>query len=702
MGTRIGGKALIRVSDVRRWEKWIALKTKSHGSYAPPSSKAIPLGRVKGEPPALDIRVLNLVQRIRENEVDRTAGKMIPHAFAIAQKGHAGIYRRSGEAYIHHPVTAAEIIVRWGLGENEAVAAICHDLREDAGVLKEFLRSNFGERVAFLVEGVTELGKEQEYTGSRPTLVEISGKRLEYGARDLAVILIRLADRLHNMRTLEYMKPKKQWAKAIETLYIHSKEADILGIWDLKRELGDLSFKYLKREDGFKYTYDEINTKRKQIIRHSWAHIKDIVLQINERLSRTGLNIRVEAENRRVYEIYERMQRRDFKLESLAANDVWRINITVPNENSCFPILGIVHGLFRPVPGEFNDYISDPQPNGHQFLHTYVQTPGFGRLLIQIRDRKMNEAYHNGILSEIKGDKDWYKKGGRWLDAMLEYLKSEGASERNLYEVFGAVSSPIYVYTRDGEQMQIPFGSTPLDFAFRIHSKVFLLASGVNINHRPSLFSQTLRDGDEVEIFKGDNPSPSLEWFDWIRRTPHATELLSGWFRRQKDGQARYRRAIEYLDRRTKRFDLPAVGLLKTEFMRKVLEDQGYKDVDTFIFRVGIGKVDVESFLDYARERYLQEINTSSAAEKRLLGVTIIGEDRPGLLSAIARRLKRQMLNIAKGDFGKISTDQGERGIMNLYIEQVAGPGGAVQKLQVEEIIRKVSGVERVNFSSAR
>lgn len=688
-------RSLIRTSDAKRWQKWAEARCRQ---YCPPSSHITPLFSNSGIQlaKAADLRISKLRERCPG------AGENIPLAFQLVQKGHANQFRKSSEPYEVHPFSVAEIIADWGLGEVEVVGALCHDMIEDARikgarVTKEFLQEKFGKRVARLVEGVTELGKEPEFEGEKPSPVEIFKKMLKYGSKDLAIILIKLADRLHNMRTLVYMDINKRRMKAWETLHVFGKIADMLGMWDLKRELEDLSFQYLEIEDDFQYTYDNIARRRWEIYVKNKGDVHEIVRSLQNKLDVTGLRIDIQVEVRSVYELYQRMEKRGVTLKDISPTDVWRINLIVPQKWHCYEVLGRVHDLFHPIQEEIHDFIADPMPNGHRFLHTYVQVPGFGRLLVQIRDWEMNEAYHHGILSEIKADKKWYKQGGAWIDVLWEYLRGEGVTQEAMYGIIDAVKSSIFVYTRDGDKMELPYGSTPLHFAAKIHSQLFMHAQGVLINGRLAALSQMLQDGDEIVIIKSKKPSASLEWMDWMGKTPWDSAALREFskFLKRQDRADILRSALRYLDPKTAKYHLSANELFGTEFVRQCLIRAGFADVDDFVYKVGIGRVRADYFLDEIRSIFI-EVQNDPAMMKRSFGVKIVGEDRPGLLNDITTKISKQGMNLAGGGFSKSHEEDGRVAEIKLAIEIMTGLVGGVQQLQIENIIRNTKGVQQI------
>ncbi|MBU1026813.1 MAG: HD domain-containing protein, partial [Candidatus Margulisbacteria bacterium] len=468
-------------------------------------------------------------ERFLSNFAEGTSDyKLVKKACDLAWEGHyAQEPRKDGSPYFSHPLAVANILIEWGVGAKEVAAALCHDLIEDGKIngeriTREFIEEKLGKRVAQLIEGVTELGKEPEFNGvEKPSDVDIFKKWLGYGAKDLGSLIIKLADRLHNMRTLAYTSEESQRLKSEETLKVYTRVADILGMWEVKRELEDLCFKYLHPE-----IYEQIMMKRTEIIAQNEDVIQNIIAEMQDGLTDLKMEIELFPEARFIYELYQRMEYRGLLLEELFPTDIWRINIVVPEKRDCHLVEGEIHdNLYPPVQGETYNYIAEPRPNGHQFLHSYVKVPRFGRLLIQIRDKEMQRNYKYGVVSKVNGRSDWFKEDFTWLKALMDYLKSEGVTENALYRMFAAVTEPIEVYTSQGKKIQLPFGATALDFAAQIHTKVFGKAKEAIINGRPTPLSTVLQDADEVWIVKGEETRPKLEWIDWIR-TPRALKLL--------------------------------------------------------------------------------------------------------------------------------------------------------------------------------
>jgi GTP pyrophosphokinase len=505
MGTRIG-KSLIRLRDLDRWlgglppqlqrgkldlsqkprkvcvDEATAQRLLSQLLKMPPSSTAAVPAYSTSQGLVHPTSFLTRLRRLS------CYGPLLEKAFRLAWEGHFGAFRKSGDPYIEHPLAVAEMAAKYGMGEKECAALLCHDLREDAfiggkRVTREFLAKELGEEVAEMVEGITELGKEPEYEGEKPSILERYEKWLKYGSRDLSIIILKLFDRLHNMQTLEYMDEAVQEKKAKETFNVYAKIADRLGMWELKRELEDLSFKYLEPE-----LYKEIEEKRREIAKESKPILgskeekKSIVWRIDQGLMMAGMRIDFDLEQRGIYELYQRMELREISIKEFAATDIWRLNIVVPEEHDCKNIEGRVQNIYSPNQNEIRNFIAEPRPNGHQFLQSYLKVPLFGELLVQIRDRSMYENYIKGVLATGKGEKE---KQLLWLNVMLSIFREGGTSAREAYKTLAAYSTPIVTFSPAEDEIELPFGATVLDFAREIHEKSFSSCYGSHCTWPP-------------------------------------------------------------------------------------------------------------------------------------------------------------------------------------------------------------------------
>ena len=688
--------SIVRMSDLKRWRNprpGSLVRKKDLARWENDIRKNAPfLFQVRPSP--FVKRVTQLISTLRQK--NPSVGPITRRSFGLAWEGHAGAFRKSGDPYIEHPVSAAEIVAKWGMGEEAAAALLQHDLPEDKKVTPEFLEAKLrvineeaAKEVAHIIKGLTEFGKEPGFDREKPpSISEIYVKLLEYGEK---VIICKLADRLHNMRTLEYVGEEVAQKKARETLNVYAKFADILGMWEVKRELEDLSWKYLEPE-----LYQQIEAKREEIVKQSEKRVREIVRLIRANLDPSGKTIDVILEKRCIYELYERMQRRSISFEELNPSDIWRINIVVEKEEDCYSTWGRVHKLYPPVQTELRDQIAEQCSNGHQFLQSYVEIPIFGRLLIQIRDRGMQENYRLGVLSK-PGEEEAY-----WRKTLLNYMKTDGdAEDRRLYGLVAAVSSPIMVYTRTGNRIQLPFGSTALEFARRINEDVFLHATQAIVNGRRAPLSQELNDGDSVFIETDQQSRPTLEWMDWMNwpGVQEAWESLFDYFKSHPQSQ---KSVIEYLDKKTSRYHLPFVELMKKNFFTFFIAEKGFKNEEDFVKKIGAGEADANELIKELRQRYIDETR-EQAGEIRKSRYMIIGEDRPGFEREIKDPLKKFGINLKFTSIGHnyvVEDEKGNKKTMARLILTVegmsSGEAAGIQDLQIKTIIMKHPRVQQI------
>lgn len=699
----ITGRTIIRRSDLKRWR---ALDHAQLCSRLPSfSSDAMPIRVGVGglvHPPYFD-RIEKIISIACKTDIDR---ELVRGAFSYAWVGHGGQIRKSGEPYLEHPLTVAEIVSEWGLGAEEVAAALCHDLIEDGKIAyqkitRENIEEKLGSRIAELVEGMTELGKEPGFKGEKPSEVEIYRKLLKHGSKDLGSIIVKLADRLHNMRTLKSAKTPEE--KAESTLYVYRRIADALGMWELKREFEDLSFQWLNPE-----LYRKIEEKRQQV-EESRPRIEKIAIKLKKKYRATPRKVALET--RGIYEIHERMEIRKICIEELSPSDIWRINFVVPKRQDCYRVLGVVHELYMHDPKEFIDHIADVCANGHQFIQTYIEVPGYSvekpplRLLVQIRDEKMQENYRIGVLSN----------GGEteavWLDILLRYLEGEsGIATGDLYGKLTDVSAQmINVTTRTGKPLRFSRGSTALDFAARINEEVFLHAKTAIVNGRPRNLSYRLRNGDSVFIITDEQSWPALEWTEWIRGET-AFDLLKGALRCklvdgikvEKTEEEIFLSAMKYFKEKLTTYYLPALQLLDAELFKEFLMGRGIESKEDFLDKVGKGGVKVSNLLSDFMGIYHEAVEKSEG--QRTYHVIITAEDRKGLLSEIITPLGRSVqVNLSEVVSRNFEKDGRIMAKIMITVEGAAGKAGEVQQLQVRTIAEMPDGVKKpVHFPTPK
>lgn len=628
--------------------------------------------------------------------LDHHGREILIKACEFAWEAHYGVERRDGSRYYTHPLAAAKIVANWGLGIEEVAAALLHDVIEDGEIngqriTRAFLAGIFGERIANLADGVTELGKEPMFKGAQPSVAEIYRKLFEYGNRDLAILIIKLADRLHNMQTLEYTSVKTQQEKAHETMNVYSRIADILGMWLLKRELEDWSFRYLEPE-----LYHRLEIKIRQLHHATQTEIIDIGKEIS--LVTEGLSYPVEMifERRNVYELHQRMQLRNIKFEDVLPRDIWRVNLNVPSWEACYNLVGHLHAVYPPAQGEFRDYIGDPLPNGHRFLHTYVEMPNFGKLLVQVRSSEMFAYYRRGIISAVKERVGWQTQNQTWLSSSLAYFREEGLSTEETYDVIRAVSAPISVYTPRGELRELPFGSSVLDFARAIHEDVFIRAKSGVVNGRQVPLSHRLASGDRVEVIVADFDAADISWLEHLR-TASASKTLRTFLRRRQT-QDIFQGAIRALDRFSRKYFLPAQELVSTALFDLYVKEQNYRDVQDLLFKIGTGDLRAEKVGQDLLVLFQREYAKAAehGREKVPYYLSIETEDRPGKLNDLISSLSLMRYNIA--DIFQVASDVAGKAMIILAVDVFRGVGEAgmlrhIQTIQVREIADTIGEV---------
>jgi (p)ppGpp synthase/HD superfamily hydrolase len=648
----------------------------------PPVTRQLVLENEQMFPREYQLRAQQVCGRF-EAEADR---QLVWRAFRLSCEGHYGQKRKDQKTpYIEHPGSVAEILADWGVGAEVIAAGFDHDLVEkgDIGgqrVELSFLAEQLNERVARIIDGATELGKKRGALNAGPSDLLIYQNYLSKGAGEPASFLVRLADRLDNMRTLIHLTPDKQHEKALETRHVYCRFADILGMWQVKRELEDLAFRYLEPEK-----YNAMKRARSALIDGSRGRIPGIVFQLERDFKRVGLAAEFKMGKRAIYELHQRLSRRG--IDSPTTADVWRLHIFTADELSCYTALGLLHADFPPVQGEFRDYLAEPPPNRHRFLHSVVNVPGFERLLVQIRDRKMKQEFEQGGPN--------LENNFTWLNTLQDYLRREGISSGGFYDLVAAVSAPINVYNVQGSRIQLPFGSTALDFAREQGEGAFLTAKSATINYRPASLFSVLQEGDRVTIIRNDKSCPELGWIKRVR-TPQASETLRQ-FLKQRPLKTIIDSARAWLGQEMRKHYLPAELLLQSDLFISYLQTQGFsgglEEPDGFLYKAGIGEVDMER----SAQEFMETFAKILAALPRPVNYQYLVSalDRSGLLADITMPLKDLGINLTQLIIPDFPADR-MNAVIFLEIEGAAGSAGAVQQIQVRTIISSVAGVKNV------
>ncbi|MFN5119455.1 MAG: RelA/SpoT family protein [Cyanobacteriota bacterium] len=532
---------------------------------------------------------------------------LLASAFDFAYQLHEGQFRASGEPYIIHPIAVADLLRDIGASAAVIAAGFLHDVVEDTQVTPEEIEEHFGAEVRALVEGVTKLGGIH-FTNKTEAQAENLRRMFLAMASDIRVVLVKLADRLHNMRTLGALKPEKQQRIARETREIYAPLANRLGIGRFKWELEDLAFKVLEPE-AFREIQQQVATKRSE----REERLGKTVQMLRDRLADVGLaSCEVSGRPKHLYGIWSKMQRQQKAFHELY--DVAAVRILCPGLESCYRALAVVHDTFRPIPGRFKDYIGLPKPNGYQSLHTAV----IGRhrpIEVQIRTTEMHQVAEYGIAAHWK-----YKEGGspaaggdterfNWLRQMVDWQKDDGGEDSS--DFLAAIKEDlfdeeVFVFTPNGDVVGLRKGSTAVDFAYRIHSEVGNHCQGVRINDRLCPLPTPLQNGDFVQIITAKSAHPSLDWLNFVA-TPTARNRIRQWYKRSHR-EENLARGTEMLERELGREGFDA--LLHGEAMARVARRCNLVNTEDLLAALGFGGVTLQQVLNRLRE----EIRLATAA----------------------------------------------------------------------------------------
>lgn len=484
-----------------------------------------------------DLELLLALVKVYSPQMDTAR---LVRAYEVAAAAHAGQLRATGEPYVTHAVATAKILADLYMDEPSLVAALLHDVPEDTAVTLEELRAQFGDEVACLVDGVTKLS--QLRYGKEQVEAESLRKMFLAMAEDIRVVLIKLADRLHNMRTLGALKPEKQIKIARETLEIFAPLANRLGIYNIRRELEDLALKYL---EPAKYHEIEHLLAEDRDDRHSY--IGQAITLLRERLTQEGIQAEITGRPKHIYSIYKKMltKQRDFE----HIYDIRAIRVLVESVKDCYVVLGIVHSMWTPIPGEFDDYIAKPKDNGYRSLHTAVIGPGGKALEVQIRTREMHQIAEYGVAAHWRYKEPGGKRDPKleekinWLRQLQEW-RAELTSAREFVDALktDVFKDQVYVFTPKGQIIELAAGATPIDFAYYIHTEVGHRCRGAKVNGKIVSLDYQLKTGDRVEILTAKKGGPSRDWLNptlGLVHTARAREKIRQYFKKQEREVAR-------------------------------------------------------------------------------------------------------------------------------------------------------------------
>lgn len=544
--------------------------------------------------------------------------ELLDKAYEIAKGAHEGQKRESGEEYISHPLEVAHILADLELDCPTIIAGLLHDTVEDTSCTFDQIKEQFGEEIANLVDGVTKLDKIP-YTTKEEQQAENLRKMFLAMAKDLRVILIKLADRLHNMHTLKYKPLDKQIEKARETLEIYAPLANRLGISKVKWELEDICLRYLHPDEYYDLV-EKISTKRRE--REAFiAQIKD---EINIRTTELGIETQITGRPKHFYSIYRKMERQNKTLEQIY--DLFAIRVIVNSVKDCYAVLGLVHDLYKPMPGRFKDYIAMPKPNMYQSLHTTLIGHGGQPFEVQIRTWDMHKVAEIGIAAHWR-----YKEGTTgessldnklvWLRQMLEWQKeTKDANEFVETVKVDLFADEVFVFTPKGDVVNLPAGSNPIDFAYAIHSAVGNKMMGARVNGEIVKLATPLKNGDIVEVLTSSNVhGPSRDWLK-IVKSSQARNKINQWFKKE-NREENIIRGKEIIERELKKQGLTYNQLFKNEWVELMLKKFNFNSLEDTFSAVGYGGIGASKVVTKLKEEYKKTLKSEELGdlEKELL-----------------------------------------------------------------------------------
>ncbi len=549
---------------------------------------------------------------------------LIAHAFRFAERAHEGQQRRSGEAFIHHPFGVAKICAELRLDEQTIAAALLHDVVEDTDVELDELRSEFGDEVAQLVDGVTKLTRVH-FQSREHAQAENYRKMVVAMAQDVRVILIKLADRLHNLRTIEYLGRQKQVQKAREALEVYAPLAHRLGIHQLKWELEDLAFQTLHPRK-----YDEIKAMVAERRADREEHVAQASDVLRHELEKVGIPAEISGRAKHFYSIYDKMAKKGREFNEIYDLTAMRVIVERSGDEGtrdCYGALGLIHSLWKPMPGRFKDYVAMPKFNRYRALHTTVIGPQGRPLEIQVRTREMHETAELGIAAHWYSYKPGAPKKGKdkgpdpewleWVRSVMDWQQDE-ADPREFIKTFRTdlFDDEVYVFTPKGEVKTLPSGSTPIDFAYAVHTDVGHRTVGAKVNGRIVPLHYRLQSGDFVEILTSKKGrGPSRDWMS-LAASSRARNKIRQWFSRESREDAE-QKGRESLEQALKAQNLPYRKLAGSAVLAQVIRETGFKKAEDFYVAVGSGKLTTGQIVN----KVLQRMKTSEVVEEEAVSL---------------------------------------------------------------------------------
>lgn len=553
----------------------------------------------------------------------------IERAYKVAKEAHEGQFRKSGEPYIIHPLCVAIILAELELDKESIIAGLLHDVVEDTVMTSEDVAREFGDEVALLVDGVTKLTQLNYQHDKIEVQAENLRKMFLAMAKDIRVIMIKLADRLHNMRTMQYQSPAKQVEKSRETMDIYAPIAHRLGISKIKVELDDLSMKYLMPD-----TYNDL-VKQVDINRPGReAFIKSIIKEVGMHISNAGIEAEIDGRVKHFFSIYRKMVNQNKTLDQIY--DIFAVRIKVDTVKDCYAALGVIHEMYKPIPGRFKDYIAMPKPNMYQSLHTTLIASNGQPFEVQIRTYEMHRIAEYGIAAHWKykegktGESDKSEEAKlSWLRQILEWQRDMSDNKEFLSSIkndLNLFSDSVYCFTPTGDVKTLPVGSNPIDFAYSIHSAVGNKMVGARVNGKLVNIDYEIKNGDRIEIITSQNSKgPSRDWLSMVKST-QARNKINQWFK-QELKEDNIIKGKELISNYCKSKGIVLSEINKPEFVEKALRKYGYKDWNAVLAAVGHGALKEGQIVNKLNEEY-QKTKKAEITDKQVLDSIVASESK--------------------------------------------------------------------------
>ena len=553
----------------------------------------------------------------------------IERAYKVAKEAHEGQFRKSGEPYIIHPLCVASILAELELDKESIIAGLLHDVVEDTVMTSEDVAREFGDEVALLVDGVTKLTQLNYQHDKIEVQAENLRKMFLAMAKDIRVIMIKLADRLHNMRTMQYQSPAKQVEKSRETMDIYAPIAHRLGISKIKVELDDLSMKYLMPD-----TYNDL-VKQVDINRPGReAFIKSIIKEVGMHISNAGIEAEIDGRVKHFFSIYRKMVNQNKTLDQIY--DIFAVRIKVDTVKDCYAALGVIHEMYKPIPGRFKDYIAMPKPNMYQSLHTTLIASNGQPFEVQIRTYEMHRIAEYGIAAHWKykegktGESDKSEEAKlSWLRQILEWQRDMSDNKEFLSSIkndLNLFSDSVYCFTPTGDVKTLPAGSNPIDFAYSIHSAVGNKMVGARVNGKLVNIDYEIKNGDRIEIITSQNSKgPSRDWLSMVKST-QARNKINQWFK-QELKEDNIIKGKELISNYCKSKGIVLSEINKPEFVEKALRKYGYKDWNAVLAAVGHGALKEGQIVNKLNEEY-QKTKKAEITDKQVLDSIVASESK--------------------------------------------------------------------------